>query len=104
MTVIANVFPKFLTDKDLVKKLSQNCRFRKSFDSQHVEVSQTLVKAAWEIFYHILWLLWEETNWKISPLLNFETLLVLVNTLTADKDYPLGHSGDFQFRNQMQLS
>ena len=44
--VIASVFPKLLTVIDLVRPLSRICRFRTSFDSQHVKGSQTLVKSA----------------------------------------------------------
>ena len=39
MMAIANVFPKLQTVKFLVRPFSKNCRFRKSFDSQHVKVS-----------------------------------------------------------------
>ena len=35
MIVIANVFPKLQTMKDLVRQLSENRRFRTLFDSQH---------------------------------------------------------------------
>ena len=53
MIVIGNVFPILQTVKDLVRSLSKIHRFRTSFDSQHVKGSQTLVKSAWEHFYHI---------------------------------------------------
>ena len=51
--VIADVFPKLQTVKDLVRPLSKKRRFRTSFDGQHVKGSQTLVKSAWEHFYHV---------------------------------------------------
>ena len=51
--VIANVFPKLQIVKDLFWPLSEKRRFRTFFDSQHVKGSQTLVKSAWEHFYHI---------------------------------------------------
>ena len=37
MIVMANVFPKLQTVKILVRPLSQKCRFRKRYDSQHVK-------------------------------------------------------------------
>ena len=43
-------------------------------------------------------------TWNISPLLNFEILVVFVNTLTADEKYHFGDSGDLQLPIQMQLS
>ena len=44
--VIADVFPKLQTLKDLVRALYKKRRFRSSFDSQHVKESQTLLKSA----------------------------------------------------------
>ena len=51
--VIANVFWKLQTVKDLVRQLSKKRRLRTSFDSQHVKGFQTLVKSAWQHFYDI---------------------------------------------------
>ena len=94
MIVIANVFLRLQTVKDLVKSLYKDRRFRTSFGNQHVKWFQTLVKSAWEHFYHIFWSLLEKMNFKISRLLNFEILVVFVSTLTANENYPFGHSGD----------
>ena len=44
--VIANVFPKLTTVSHLVRPLTKKHRFRTSLDSQHVKVSQTLVKSS----------------------------------------------------------
>ena len=46
MMVIANVFPRFQTVKDLLRPLSKKHPFRTSFNSEHAKVSQTLVKSA----------------------------------------------------------
>ena len=46
MIVIATLFWKLETAKDLVRPLSKKHRFRTHFDSQHVKGSQTLVKGA----------------------------------------------------------
>ena len=51
--VIANVFPKLLTVKILVRPLFKKSRFRKRFDCQHVEVSQILAKCPWQHTYHV---------------------------------------------------
>ena len=69
MIVIGNVFPKLQTVKDLVKPLSWKCRFRTSFDSEHVNGCQRLVKSAWEHFYRIFWSIWGKMIWKISRFL-----------------------------------
>ena len=44
MIVLANVFRKLQTVKDLVKKLSRKYRFKISFDNQNVNGCQTLLK------------------------------------------------------------
>ena len=89
MIVIANIFPILQTVKDLVRPLSNKRRFRTSFDNQHVKVSETIVKTAWEHFYHIFSLLWGEMICKMSPLVKFEILNLFVNTLTVDDKYPV---------------
>ena len=104
MVVIANVFPKFQTVKDLVKPLSRKRSFRTSFDSQPVNRRQTLVKSTWEQFYHYCWSFWKEMTWKISHLLNLGILGVFVNTLNEDDKYPFRDCRNLQFPIQMQLS
>ena len=103
MIVIANVFVRLLTLKDLFRPLSRKHHFRTSCASQDVKAFQALVKSALEHIYHIFWSLWWETTWKLSPLLNFEIFGVFVNTLTADENYSFQDSGDLQFSIQMQL-
>ena len=53
MTLIADVFLKLQTTKHFVRPMFQQRRFRTIFESQHVKGSQTLVKSAWQPFYHI---------------------------------------------------
>ena len=53
MTLIAYVFPKLQTGKNLVKQMSKKPRFGTPLDSQHVKGSQTLAKSAATHFYHI---------------------------------------------------
>ena len=101
MVVIANVFSRLKTVKDLVEPISKNRRFITSYDSQHVKGPQTLVKSLWEPFYHITRSLWREMTWRISPWWRFEILGVFVNTLSADDKYPLRDCGNLQFPIQM---
>ena len=44
MIVIANVFSKLQTVKNVVRTLSKKCRLREPFDSQLVKTSQILAK------------------------------------------------------------
>ena len=104
MIAIANIFSKLQTVKMLVKPLSKKLRFRTSFDSQHLKGSQTLVKSAWENFYHTFSSLWGTLFRKISPLLICEVLGVFVNTLTDNGKYSLQDCENLRLPIQMQLS
>ena len=44
--IITNAFSNLKTVKDGVRQMSKRPHFRTPFDSQHVKVSQTLVKSA----------------------------------------------------------
>ena len=88
MMVIANEFPQLQIGKGLVKPMSWKRHFRTSFDSQHVNGCQTLVKSAWELSYHIFRSLWREMTGKISPLLNFEILGMFFKTFFTNDKYP----------------
>ena len=46
MVVIATLFRKLQIAKNFVRPLSKKHRFRTLFDSQHVKMSQTIVKFA----------------------------------------------------------
>ena len=62
--VIANVFPKLQTVKDLFRQLSKKSRFRTSFATTQVKGSQTLVKSTWEHFYYTFSSIWGKVIWK----------------------------------------
>ena len=80
---------RYYTLKDLVRPLSNKRRFGTSFDSQHVKVSETLVKPAREHFCDIFSYSWGKMIWKMSPWVKFEILVMFVNTLTAEDKYPV---------------
>ena len=50
MIVIPTLFPKFQTVKDLVRPISEKHRLRTTFDSEHVKLSEPLVKSSGEHF------------------------------------------------------
>ena len=87
MTLIAYVFPKLQTAKDVVRQMPKRAHFRISFGNKHVTGSQILVKSAWQLFYYLLLSLWVKLSWNISLLEICELLGLLVNTLTADGKY-----------------
>ena len=88
MTLIAYLFPKLQTAKDVVGQISKKARFRTPFDSQHVKGSQTLVKSAWEHFHDISSSLWVKLISNISLLVIWDILGVFVKIWIADGKYP----------------
>ena len=53
MTVIADVFPKLWTAKNVVRSTSKMSRLSGSFEKQHGKRAQRLLKFAWQNLYHI---------------------------------------------------
>ena len=100
--VIANVFPKLQTVKDLVRPLSKKRCLRTSFESQPVKGFENLVKSALEHFYHIFASLWNKMTWNTYLLSKFEILVVFVNTLTVDDKYPAWDCENLPFSIQTQ--
>ena len=68
MIVIATLFRKLRTVKELVRPLFKKYHLRNSFERQDIKGSKTLVKYLSEHFYQIFSLLWETLIWKVSPL------------------------------------
>ena len=103
LILIATLFEKLDTVKDLVRSLFQKDRLRNPFDSQHIKGSQTLVKSVSEHFYQIFLILSETMIWKISPLVICSILGVFRNRLTANYKYPVRDCGNLLSPIQMQL-
>ena len=89
MIVIANVFEKLQTVKNLLRALSKKRRFRTRFESQHVKASQILAIYPWQHLYHVFSSYSLKLIWKMSPLVSGETLEVFLNILTAKGKYPV---------------
>ena len=64
-------------------------RFRTLMDSQHVKVSERLLKSWRQYFCHISWSLWKEISSKNFVLVVFEILRLFLNMLTPDDKYSL---------------
>ena len=52
MTLIAFVFRKLQTAKDVVREMPKKSSFRRPFDKQHGKRSQTLLKSEVQLLYH----------------------------------------------------
>ena len=104
MILIANVFPKLQTVKNLARGLSEKHHFRTRFNRQHVKVSQIFAKYQWEQFNHVFSSFSLKLIWRISALVLGEILVVIINTLTTDRKYFVHHCEILPFPIQMQLS
>ena len=104
MTVIADVFPKFRTLKNMVTSMSKKSRFKGSFKKQHGKCAQTLFKFAWQNLYHIYWLLWRQLTFKKSLLVICKISRLFPNTLSGDGKYSLFNRDNLTQPIQMILS
>ena len=53
MTLIADLFPKLHTPKNVVRYMSKKSRFKGPFDRQHGKLVQTLLRSDPQHRYHI---------------------------------------------------
>ena len=104
MTLIAQIFPKLRTPKNMVRSISKKFRFKGSFGKQHGKLSQTLLKFEQQHIYHIYWSLWRQLTCKRSLLVIRKILNLFPNTLSTNgKYFPLNGENLMQ-PIQMQLS
>ena len=89
MTLIADVYPKLRTQKNLVRSMSKKSRFKGSFGKQHGKRAQTLLKFAWQHLYHIYWSLWRQLTCKKSLLVICKISRLFPNTMSADGKFSL---------------
>ena len=104
MTLIADVFPKLPTQKNLVRSMPKNSSFKGSFGKQHGKRAQTLLKFAWQHLYHIYWSLWRQLTCKKSLLVICKISRLFPNSLSADGKYSLLNRDNLTEPIQMQLS
>ena len=104
MTLIAEVFPKLRSPKNMVTSMSKNSRFKRSFGKQHGKCAQILLKFAWKHLYHIYWSVWRQLTDKKSLLVICKISKLFPKTLSADGKYSLLNRGNLTQPIQMQLS
>ena len=80
-TLTAYVFPKLQTVKGLVRPMSKKPRLRTSFDSQHVNGSQTTVKSAWMYFYQFFFITLMKTDVENVSLSDMWSLLAFCQNI-----------------------
>ena len=104
MTLIADVFPKLRTQKNLVRSMPKKSRFKGSFRKQHGKRVQTLLKCQWELLYHIYWTLLRKLSDKKSLLVTWKFSRLFPKRLSADGKYCLLNRDNLTQPIQMQLS
>ena len=87
VSLLVSVFPKLLTQKEVVTWTSKAPCFRTPFGNQRVQEFQTLPKSARHHYYPIVPWIWDKLSWKKCRLVIFEILELFVNTLTTDDKY-----------------
>ena len=104
MTVIADVFPKLRTQKNLLRSMPKKYGFKGSFQKQHGKCAQTLLKCQGYILYQIYWSLLRQLSYKKSPLVICKFSWLFINTLSADGKYSLFNRDNLTEPIQMQVS
>ena len=103
MTLIADVFPKLRTQKNLVRSMAKKCRFKGSFKKQHGKCAQTLLKRQGQLLYHIYWYLLRQLSYQKSLLVICKFSRIFIDTLIADGKYSLSNRDNLTQHIQMQL-
>ena len=104
MTLIADVFPKLRTHKNLVRSMPKKSSLEESFGKQHGKRAQTFLKFAWPHLDHIDWSLWKQFTSKKPLLVTCKISRFFSNTLSADSKYSLLKGDNLTEPIQMQLS
>ena len=104
MTLIADVFPKLRTQKNLVRSMPKKSSLEGSFGKQHGKRAQTLLKFAWQNLYHIYWSLWRHLTFKKFLLVIRKISRLFPNTLNSDGKYSLLNRDNLKQPIQVQLS
>ena len=81
MSVIAYVFSKLQTAKDVVRKMSRISRFRRLLDKQHGKRPQILLKSARRHLYYNCWSMWKKLNWWKSLVVTCKILGLFLNII-----------------------
>ena len=104
MSLMAEIFWKLLTAKNLLTWMRTSCCFRAPFKSESAHVFQTLLKRAHENFYRNFPLFQDKLRWKISFWMRSKLLLLFVNRLKAYHIYSPDSWEKFPKRVQTELS
>ena len=103
-TLLAYVFPKLQTGKDVVRQMSKKSHFRRTFEKQYGKRVHKLLKSPRQHLYHNYWPLWIKLSWEKSLLVICKIVELFVNSLTANDKYSLLNRDSLTEPIQMELS
>ena len=104
MTLIADVFPKLQTPKNMVRSMPKKYPFRGSIRKQHGKHAQTLFKFERQHLYHNYWSLWRQLTCTMSLLVICKISRLFPNTLNVNGKYSLLNMDNLTQPIQMNLS
>ena len=104
MILIADVFPKLRSPKNMVRSMPKKSRFRGSVEKSHGKCAQTLFKFEGVLLYHIYSSLPRQFSYKKFLLLICKISRLFPNTLSDDGKYSLLDRDNLTERIQMQFS
>ena len=104
LTLIADVFPKLRTQKNLVRSMLKKSNFKGSFGKQHGKRAQALLKFSWQDLYHIYCLQRRQLTCKKSLLVTCKISRLFPNQLSAYGKYSFLKRGNLTQLIWMELS
>ena len=104
MRLIAHIYPKLRSPKNLVRSMLIKSRLKGSFPKQDGKCAQTLLKFAWRNLYQIQWWISRQLTFKRPLLVICKIWRLFPNTLSADGKYSLVNRDNLTQPIQMQLS
>ena len=88
MTLLADVFLKLETPKNLVRSMSKESSFKGPFEKQHGKRAQLLLKSEQQHCHHIYYHSESNWVWKVVSV-PWKLLRLLFNTMTVNQKYSL---------------
>ena len=104
MALIAAVFPKLRTQKNVFRSMAKKSSFKGSFGKQHGKRTQIFLKFPWPELYQIYWSLWRQLTCKKYLLVLCKISRLFPNTLSGDVKYSLFNRENLTQPIQMQIS
>ena len=83
LTLIADVFPKLRTQKNVVRSMHKKSGFKGTFEKPHGKCAQTLLKCQGQLLYQIYWSLISKWSYKKPLLVICKISKLFPNTLSA---------------------